>query len=421
MPTYRYQISKKHRGGGQRLRLLLALRNKELEQQLRDIRKILESLQKLVRAAPVSPVDREIFQGHIQHNTRKGPGKVRVYADLLSQIMSGSEVPEQTSFITRSNTLRPKENDASSIILLLRDDSTFDEYTSAVGSRPSVQSYSEHVLQYLQKKYPRPSFVGHDESDVEYVDSRGLAMEIIRGLQFGFGTWPIPCSGLAITDDNLSSKLREILESYCAEILSTDQPDAPMSQLTQNPLHLKGHSMVLKEIQFLVKELVSIFEGGIRILIVKSPRGNRARARDAGEDTLPISVARDFLMIGKAFGRLKLRIRRLVKQDIMRIISDEVLLDLPPTATGLTTATFHVRWELFDHILNEQDGSTDISQTLTVTGEARDAYASRCVDYLKWLWKDSKYDICSHIQQYLEKKSYSKSLFFRGHRILSIY
>lgn len=257
-------------------------------------------------------------------------------------------------------------------------------------------------------------------SGLQYVDSRGLAEEILRGLRFGFVLTPFRRGELVISHHDLSSTLRQIFDRYCAEIERTERQDTPFPQWTHGSLCRKGHSMVLKEIEFLVKQLVSIRQGDANQSTVQPPDESRARAGNKEEETVPVLAVRDFLMGGKAFGRLKLRIRRLVKEDIMEIISNEVLLNLPSTAPARTTATFHVCWEIFDHILNEQDGSTDISQILTVTGEDRNAYASKCADYLKWLWQDSKYDICSHIQQYIEQKSYGKSLLFRDFPILTI-
>ncbi|KAH7174217.1 uncharacterized protein B0J16DRAFT_348299 [Fusarium flagelliforme] len=389
------KISKKHRGRAQRLHLLVALRNKELKQKLRDNRQILENLQALVREATASSVDREVPQGHIQQDTPEGPGKVQVHADLLSQTLSKSIVS------------KPNWTNMSSGTYPLGAGSTFDKYASTVGPRPSDQSLSgEQVLQSIQTKHSRPSFPGHDESQFQYVDSKGLAREILRDLCFGLSPMPIRRGGLAINDHDLSSKLRQIFESYCAEIQSTDQQDVPFPQSSQNPLYRRVHSMVLKETPFLVEQLVSISQGDANLFSVEPPHGSRVWPGDTEVETVLLFAFRDFLLCRKAFRRLKFRIRRVLKQSIMETISDEVLLNLPPIAPALTTATFHVCWEAFDHILNELDGSTDISQILTVTGEGRNAYAARCADYIKWLWENSKYDICSHIQEYLEHKSY---------------
>lgn len=251
------------------------------------------------------------------------------------------------------------------------------------------------------------SFVGRDEIDLQYVNSRGLASEILRALGVEFDLTPSSRGEVAADDEDLSSKLRQILESYCAEIQGTDQEDPPLPQSSQNPWYQKACSMAMKETDFLVGQLVSICQGHTDAFTIQPPESIQ-RAHDTDEEMIPAFAVMDFLVDGKAFGRLRLRIRRLVKQDIMEIISDEVLRNLPLTVPGLYNALFHVRWDLFDHIANELDGSTDIRQALTVTGEGWNAYASRCADYLKWRWADSKYDICSHIQQYLEHKTYGK-------------
>ncbi|CAM1507704.1 Fc.00g045520.m01.CDS01 [Cosmosporella sp. VM-42] len=252
----------------------------------------------------------------------------------------------------------------------------------------------------------RTSVSGNDDIDLQYMDSRGLAGEILRSLRVVLDPKPFPRGGLMVNDPDLSSKLRQILGSYCAEIQSTHQQDTSFPQPSQSPFYQKAHSMVLKEIEFLLEQLISICRGDTDLGMIQLPPESIARAQDAEVEMVPAFVVMDFLMGGKAFGRLRLRIRRLVQQDTMQIISDEVLRNLPLTTPGLYSALVHVRWDLSDHIMNELDGSTDISQVLTLTGGSSHAYASRCADYLKWLWGDSKYEICSHLQHYLEQKIY---------------
>ena len=285
-------------------------------------------------------------------------------------------------------------------------ESIFDRYSSIMDSGHSDLSFSEgSALRSMQERYPRTPFADHDL----YVDSRGLATEIIRRLRSELGSMPVRRNGLAINGDDLSANLRQILECFCAEIQGTDQQDTQSPRSIQNPLHQKVHSMILKEIPFLIESLVYILQKNLDLLIVEILDVGRASAGNKGKETVSFVAVLDFLIGGKAFGRLRFRTRRVFQRDIMETISREALLSLSSRFGRRETATFHVRWELFDHILCEQDGSTDISQVLTITGEGRNAFASRCADYLKWLWKDSKYDICSHIQQYLEHKSYSKS------------
>ncbi|KAF4996557.1 hypothetical protein FGRMN_4441 [Fusarium graminum] len=132
----------------------------------------------------------------------------------------------------------------------------------------------------------------------------------------------------------------------------------------------------------------------------------KATEPDKEIEIVPAFVVTDFLMGGKAFGRLRLRLRRLLQQDMMHIISDEVLGNLPLTTLGLYSAIFHVRWDISDYMKDELDGSTEIGPVLVLTGGSSNAYAARCAEYLKWLWGDSKYDICSHLQQFLEQQAY---------------
>lgn len=266
----------------------------------------------------------------------------------------------------------------------------------------------------------RSSFVGRDEIDLQYVNSRGLASEILRAFGVWFDLTPFRQGGLEADDQELSSKLRQILESYCAEIQGTGQEDASRPESYQNPWYHKACSMVLKETEFLVAQLVSICQGHPGALTIQSPEEIPRTQDSEEEEMIPAFAVMDFLVDGKAFGRLRLHTRRLVKEDIMETISDEVLRNLPLTVPGLYNALFHVRWDLFDYITNELDGSTDISQVLTVTGKGGNAYAARCADYLKWRWADSKYDIYSHIQQYLEHKTYGKWILFRNYLILTI-
>ncbi|KAG8356629.1 hypothetical protein FVEN_g5670 [Fusarium venenatum] len=254
----------------------------------------------------------------------------------------------------------------------------------------------------------RTSVSGGNDLDLQYVDSTGLAKEIIRNLSSILRPKPLAVSRLVVSDEELSSNLHQILEDYCAEIQSTHRLDAPFPQPSQSPFYLKAHSMVLKEMGFIIQQLILISQGETDPAITSLPFDSMARAEDTEVEVVPAFVVLDFLVGGMAFGRLRLRMRRLVEQDTMQIISDEVLRSLPLATPGLYCAIFHIRWDLYDFLENELDGLVDISQVLLLTGGGLNAYASRCADYLKWLWEDSKYDICSHIQDYLEENTYGK-------------
>jgi hypothetical protein len=128
------RISEKYRGRGERLHLQVAFRNKEIEEQLRDIRRTLERLQTLVREALPSSVDKEIPKGLIPHETPKGPGKVQVHADSLRQILSEIDLLELDIFIYPVATTT--KNSVSTFTVLFRRNTV--EPTSESGWRRAI-------------------------------------------------------------------------------------------------------------------------------------------------------------------------------------------------------------------------------------------------------------------------------------------
>ena len=170
--------------------------------------------------------------------------------------------------------------------------------------------------------------------------------------------------------------------------------------------------MILEGIEFLREQFISVCRGERVINNFRFFPQDTVEHQGTAENTVPSIVVEDFLMGGKAFGRLKLRLRRLAQQDNMQIIHDEVLRNLPLEPSRLCSALFHVHWEIFDRLINKVDGSTDMSQVLALTGGTSQAYGSGCTDYLNQVWSDSKYDICSHIHDYLKQspQTYGKSL-----------
>jgi len=89
----------------------------------------------------------------------------------------------------------------------------------------------------------------------------------------------------------------------------------------------------------------------------------------------------------------------------MDIIRDTVLRTLPLPSPEFD-AKFHVKWDVDQYVAKELNGLTDIGRVFTITGGSTDAFASSCKDYLGRIWKDLRYDLCSHIQHYLEQGEY---------------
>ncbi|KAJ4111444.1 hypothetical protein NW768_011797 [Fusarium equiseti] len=371
--------------------------NEALSNEVRSFRDLLQQLEQFSQSITPDSSNTESIH-NLARQCLRGISTIPLIYDLGERSNASRKALERLQIQLRGDTLELQR-----LLYDLRapNSPTMSSTTSASGADTIFDGDSFTLSS-------RSSFVGRDEIDLQYVNSRGLASEILHGLCVGFDLTPFRHGGLAVDSRELSSKLRQIIESYCVEVQGTDQEDALLPQPSQHPWYQKACSMVMKEIEFLVEKLASVCQGHTDAFTIHAPK-SILKAPDTEEEMIPAFAVMDFLVDGKAFGRLRLRMRRLVKQDIMETISDEVLRNLPLTVPGLYNALFHVRWDVFDYITNELDGATDISQVLTVTGEGSNAYASRCADYLQWRWPDSKYDICSHIQQYLKHKTYEHS------------
>jgi len=242
------------------------------------------------------------------------------------------------------------------------------------------------------------SVFGNDDMILPYLDSKGVVGELLINLQPQHILSPKPFTSAnpIHTDKDFRSKLRHVLETYCAELRIIYMNKESSQQLFQGRFYMQAHSMVAGEIEFLSEQLISIWKGDINDGDFQ-PKGI-TKTEHAVIEKVPEIVVEDFLLGGKAFGRLRLHLRKLAQQDNMQIIQEEVVQNLPLELSGLYNALFHVRWELFDYIK-----SADIGKLLTVTGGAMQAYASVCTDYLNQQWSDSKFEICSHLDHYLKQ------------------
>ncbi|KAL2845069.1 hypothetical protein BJY01DRAFT_247886 [Aspergillus pseudoustus] len=246
------------------------------------------------------------------------------------------------------------------------------------------------------------SVAGDQATEIQYLDSRGLAREILVGLQDVLDPRYLMRRSQPVNEQDFSSSLRQILVSYFESLQKTDRDDTFSAESSPNPIYQKAHAMAYREIEFLLSQLASMCRAQSDI-----PHSETlTKANNEEMEIVPALLATDFLVGGKAFGRLRFRLRRAVQQDTMDIIQEEVLQCLPLATLGLYSAVLNVRWDVSGFIMSESDDSTDIGKFLTLTGGSSQAYARRCADYLQWLWQDSKYEICDHIQEYLKHNIY---------------
>jgi hypothetical protein len=289
------------------------------------------------------------------------------------------------------NADSPSPPALSSAASVAEESSVFDNDSFTLSARTSV---AENL--YLETRF---------------LDSRALAQEILVALSDVIHTGNSTAGEQPVNEAGLASKLREILGKYLASLQHIDQEEQASADTILNPIYQKVHTLVCRETEFLLQQLISMcrdqsYSGMIR------PHSESTTIPDIpAVETVPEPLALNFLLGGKAFGRMRLQLHRLVQKDMMDIIREEVLRNLPLTSQGLYTTAFNVRWDVAEFIMNEFDGRTEIGQILTITGGSSYAYAACSADYLNWLWKHSKYDIHRLVQFYLEQHIYGKEAF----------
>ncbi|KAL3442479.1 hypothetical protein BJX65DRAFT_225210 [Aspergillus insuetus] len=250
------------------------------------------------------------------------------------------------------------------------------------------------------------SVTGDIPEDIRYLDSRGLAREILGGLQDVLRPGYSTAGGPAVNESDLPSKLRQIIDTYFKTLQKAGEEETHSSKSPQNPIYRKVHGMACSELEFLVEQVTFLCrDGSSNAMGLPSVEDVTIPDIDPVE-TVPAVLAIDFLIGVKAFGLLRLRLRRLMEEETMDIIRTEVMLNLPLTSLGLYTGVFNAHWELPTFAANKLDEQSDIGHVLTLTGGISHAYAARCADYLKWLWKDSGFELYNHVEEYLKDNIY---------------
>ena len=126
------------------------------------------------------------------------------------------------------------------------------------------------------------------------------------------------------------------------------------------------------------------------------------------EMRVPFTLVKPFLIENQAYGRLRLALRRFIGQPPMDVIRQEVYSNLKRERDGIHTVYFRVFWKLATYVDQEFDERPPLSAVFTVTGGTVDAYGATCEQYMKWLWKNSKYDLPHALEIFLRSQSFSK-------------
>lgn len=76
-------------------------------------------------------------------------------------------------------------------------------------------------------------------------------------------------------------------------------------------------------------------------------------------------------------------------QDPMGHIRDEIELNLSTFPEDFQNATFHIDWDLRKYIRQELEEDQNLKHILTVSGSAKKAYSTTCVDYMSKFWPET--------------------------------
>ena len=121
-------------------------------------------------------------------------------------------------------------------------------------------------------------------------------------------------------------------------------------------------------------------------------------------------VVKDFLVTGVAFAHLRLALRDTLQQKPMDIVRQEVFSGIPSSDENSYDVTFHVYWDIRQYIKNELTPRQTFASVLTVSGGSRDAFATPCGSYMKWLWSDASINLLDALDQTMKHGKYGQFL-----------
>ena len=105
------------------------------------------------------------------------------------------------------------------------------------------------------------------------------------------------------------------------------------------------------------------------------------------DQTSTVLGLESFLTSSKSFGNLRHRLSRFVQPDVFQSISIEMNQGLEPT--GIQQATFQIQWKLLEYCKVELHGRPVLASVLTISGNAKTAYATSCDEYMNHFWPNT--------------------------------
>ena len=141
-----------------------------------------------------------------------------------------------------------------------------------------------------------------------------------------------------------------------------------------------------------------------------------------GAKLAPFSLEelRAFMTTSKAFANMRSSFRRMVYPDPLTAISNAIFKEhesiKPHSTTVSSSATFHIHWDVGDYINTElgydsklRERKQLLESVLVVVGSASTAYATSAINYVRWRWPRSDYEILQFVYSTLTGTSIGKA------------
>lgn len=134
---------------------------------------------------------------------------------------------------------------------------------------------------------------------------------------------------------------------------------------------------------------------------------DRRDAADLSEEEFRDRVSFKLLISSNAFSNLRSSVRQFMLPDMMKAIHREVASKLQNSTNGRHSVTFSVCWGARKYISEEFDPGQALGPVLTLSGNATNAYATSCAEYMSWNWPKTGSAMLDAIQTAVQVETYS--------------
>ena len=202
----------------------------------------------------------------------------------------------------------------------------------------------------------------------------------------------------SIGAEECQRKLADLLKSFSSELqaeaLNDDQ--SAVARLTGSHAALISHR--IRQIKETNLQQLSPYRSGNhdmnlpQVVVSHMPEEDEfSDSKDLQDNdrdqTSTVLGIKSFVTSSKSFSNMRHRLSRFVQPDVFQSISIEMSHGLEPM--GIQQATFQIQWELLKYCEAELQGRPELASVLTISGNAKTAYATSCDEYMNHFWPDT--------------------------------